>query len=334
MADTPAPATAAPTAASEPAAAATAVEGTAPAADAPKPGPTLADIKAARRTKAQAADQPAGAAGDTRGLQTAPQNAAENAPKPPAGEKPATATIDMDGDALKNFTELNRQLREARTKTKNLEERIAGFGRFEKAQSLAKEGKHYDAAREAGIDVDAALAELLGKTDGNPTSGQIDKKLAEQIADLQKFKDDTVKEREERKKADADASAKAERQTVGKFVTDNVAKYPFLAKSQTLVDLAYRDYEVNQTRVEAEEGREMTAEEKSRLLLAALAVHEEDWAKSFGGQSAAAPVSTGETAPGVDAGARAGVKQPAPTVAKKVTFEELKRERAAKRKSA
>ena len=217
-------------------------EGTLPAGGASsdaKPAPTLAELKAARRDKAAPtpkATVPPASGGSTSSSSTPAPPAASGTPAPAAQGDKQTAQIDMSDDALKSFTNLQRELREARTKLKNTEDRIASFGKFEKAQTLAKEGKHYDAAREAGIDVDAALAELLGQNGGqSPTAGQIDKKLADEIADLVKFKDDTLKEREASKAADAEAVVKRDREVTGRFVTDNAAKYPFLAKSPDLV---------------------------------------------------------------------------------------------------
>jgi len=240
----------------------------------------------------------------------------------------------MSDDALKSFTNLQRELREARTKLKNTEDRIASFGKFEKAQTLAKEGKHYDAAREAGIDVDAALAELLGQNGGqSPTAGQIDKKLADEIADLVKFKDDTLKEREASKAADAEAVVKRDREVTGRFVTDNAAKYPFLAKSPDLVDGVFADYTKAKAKLEAE-GEALSDKEQVKLMLDSLAVHEEKWAKVFGAPATTEAKTEGEQPAGPDGSARAGVRQPPPAEKKKLTFDELKAERAARRIAA
>jgi hypothetical protein len=75
----------------------------------------------------------------------------------------------------------------------------------------------------------------------------------------------------------------------------------------------------------------MGAAEQAKLMLDALAVHEEKWAKRLGTNGA--PVA-GAPAPGIDAAARAGVREPAPVVVKTLTFEQLKAERAARRRSS
>jgi len=319
-------------------------EGTLPAGGASsdaKPAPTLAELKAARRDKAAPAPKatvpPAsGSGGSTSSSSTPAAPATSGTPAPAAqGDKPpATAQIDMSDDALKSFTNLQRELREARTKLKNTEDRIASFGKFEKAQTLAKEGKHYDAAREAGIDVDAALAELLGQNGGqSPTAGQIDKKLADEIADLVKFKDDTLKEREASKAAEVEAVVKRDREVTGRFVTDNAVKYPFLAKSPDLVDGVFSDYTKAKAKLEAE-GEALSDKEQVKLMLDSLAVHEEKWAKVFGTPATTEAKTEGEQPAGPDGSARAGVRQPPPAEKKKLTFDELKAERAARRIAA
>lgn len=323
MADQPATTT---TTEPTPAAATPAAPATEPAAE-PEPAkaPSLAEIKAARRVP-KSEPSPASAASPA-----APAATAKPEPKP--ADKPQTATIDMDGDALKNFTELNRQLREARTKTKNLEERIAGFGRFEKAQALAKEGKHYDAAREAGIDVDAALAELIGSNGGTaPTATQIDRKLLDRLDALEAKELARDKEAEDRKKQAATASVEEDRKVTGKYVTDNATKYPYLAKSPRLVGMAFDEYTSAKTKLEAAESRQLTGDENVRLMLAALEASEAESAKEFGAAPApAAKTDDTEPATGLADGVRGGVRQPPLAAPKKLTWDELKRERAARR---
>jgi hypothetical protein len=115
----------------------------------------------------------------------------------------------------------------------------------------------------------------------------------------------------------------------GKFVETNAAKYPYLAKAPEFVDAVFSDYTAAKGKLEAE-GSALGPAEQAKLMLDALAVHEEKWAKRLG-----APGTTTETAsPGIDGAARAGVREPPPVIAKKLTFEELKAERAAKRRSA
>lgn len=252
------------------------------------------------------------------------QRAALNADTPPA-----TASIDMDADALKRFTDLSRRVREAETKYKNAQAEVEKFSKFQKVEALAKDGKHYDAAREAGIDVDAALAELLGKTDGNPSASQVDGALAKRLEALEKKQEAQDKKDADAKEAEVKAQVEADRKTTQEFVAKNLTKYPFLAKSPKLVDIAFKDYAGAKEKVEAEEGRPMTADEQTKLLLTALDVHEDDWRNALGDKK---PSDT--PAPGIGGDSRAGVKQPPAPVKAKLTFDELKAERAARRKTA
>jgi hypothetical protein len=295
---------------------------------APAKAPTLADMKAARREKAATiADQQAAAAVVTQGQANLNAQAAGTPPKP----DPATVTIDMDAGDLKKFATLSREKREALAKVKELEGKIGSFGKFEKASALAKEGKHYDAAREAGIDVDAAIAELLGQTNGQPTATQIDKDLKGRLEALEADNQAMKAKEESRQKAAKELAMETDRKTATEFVKTNQAKYPFLAKSSKLVDIAFKDYADNRAKIEAESGEEMSGAEQAKLLLAALSVHEEDWANALGDK----PASKTEAAPaGPDGSARAGVTQPPVKQKAKLTFEELKAERLARRKTA
>jgi hypothetical protein len=288
------------------------------------PAKTLANLKAQRRAKTTT--EPAKPA-ETVTTQT-------EAPKPTETTTTAdkgTATIEMDAADLKRFTTLSREKRELAAKLAESEAKIASFGKFEKATALAKEGKHYDAAREAGIDVDAAIAELLGQNpNSNPTATQIDKKLADRLDALEAKNTESEQKEQARQKAQEAAQLETDRKIANKFVEDNRAKYPFLAKSHKLVKLAFDDYQSARSTLEAEAGKQLSGAEQAKLLMDALSVHEEDWANSLGDKK---PDAKTETA-GPDGSARAGVTQPAPVAKKKVTFEELKAERMAKRKTA
>src|SRR5690242_19039158 len=114
-------------------------EGTLPVGSASsdaKPAPTLEELKAARRDKAAPAPKatappPSGSGGSTSSSSTPAAPAASGTPAPAAQGDKQTVQIDMSDDALKSFTNLQRELREARTKLKNTEDRIASFGKFE-----------------------------------------------------------------------------------------------------------------------------------------------------------------------------------------------------------
>lgn len=301
--------------------AATTTEATDVTGAAPPPAPGLAAIKAARR----AAAVPTPPATPNK-EPTSDNTAAAAVPAPPP-EK-ATATIEMDEGALKQFSTLSRELRDAKKKASDLEAKIAGFSKFEKASALAKDGKHYDAAREAGIDVDAALAELLQNNPGTVTATQIDKEMAKRLEALEAKDLEREKQREEGKKQASAASIEEDRKVTSKFVVDNAAKYPYLAKSPRLVGMAFGEYQGVKATLEAEKGGELSGDENVRLMLATLATFEADSAKEFG---PAATTESSEPTTGIDGGARAGVREPATKEPRKVTFAELKAERMAKR---
>ena len=173
-----------------------------------------------------------------------------------------------------------------------------------------------------------ALAELLGQNNGAAaTTTQIDKKLLERLDALEKRDADRAKADQDRAAADAEAVTKRDREVTGKFVEQNAAKYPHLAKAPELVDHVFADYTKAKAKLEAD-GTPLGDKEQVALMLDSLAVHEEKWAKAFGPAAAA---TTDEPSNGVDSTARAGVRQPADKPKAKLTFEELKAERLARR---
>lgn len=227
----------------------------------------------------------------------------------------------MDPAALKQFTTLNRELRAARAKQKEAEDRVAAFAKLERAQTLAKEGKHYDAAREAGIDVDAALAELLGAK-GAPENAEL-RAITAKLEALEKAREAEAKTRDEAEKRAAAAEDERGRAAVVAHVGREAAKYPHLAKAPELVHAALKDADAAYAKLKTD-GADLTADEKNALILDALAAHEEKWAKTFG--APAKPVA------GFGAELRGNVTEAATGQRKAMTFAEVKAARQAARK--
>lgn len=298
----------------------------APAADQPAAAPTLAEVKAARRAPKAAApktDNTLPAPGVDTGDAKPKPAAAAPAPKPvepPA--KPAEAVkIDMDEKSLSQFTQLSKDVRETKEKLKAAEAKLAEFANFEKARGLAKDGKHYDAARAAGIDVDAALAELLQANPGQQASPEL-LTLKKEIEALKAKGDEAEKAHAAAKAAEAEASLKNDRTVTGKVVADSAAKYPHLAKAPELVDAAFKDFTDSRSKLEKENGSPLPGDEQAKLLLAALDVHEEKWAKVFGTKPAETPAA------GLDASVRAA-PTPAAKQPERMTFAQVKAARRA-----
>jgi hypothetical protein len=227
----------------------------------------------------------------------------------------------MDPAALTQFTQLNRDVRETKKKLEEAEKKLGDFAKIEKARQLAKDGKHFDAIREAGFDVDAALAELLQQNGGQASPDLI--ALKKEIDELKGKQSSQEKEKAERAEADAAAAVKNDRTIAGKFVTENVAKYAHLAKASELVDAAFKDFTDARTKLEKEAGASLPGDEQAKLLIDALAVHEEKWAKVFGAPSGEVPVV------GADASLRAGPPTPAAKQPDRMTFDQVKAARRA-----
>ena len=246
------------------------------AAPLPNAAPTLAEVKAARRTtkpaaaaKPNAEPAPGVETGDVRPPAAAVPPAVA---KPPEAKPPETAKIDMDPAALSQFTELNKAVRETKTKLKEAETKLAEFAKIEKARGLSKEGKEYDAIREAGFDVDKALAELLAQNPGQQPSADLIA-LKREIDDLKTKAANQEKQRTEQTEAQKEASIKNDRAITGRVVTESASKYVHLAKAPELVDAAFKDFTDSRAKLETDAGRPLPSDEQAKLLLAALDVH-------------------------------------------------------------
>lgn len=297
----------------------------APAAPAAPEPATLAAVKAARRGKTAPVVKGEPAAGTETGDAKPPAPAAAPpAPAAPPPAPPATAKIDMSEKELAQFTQLNKDVRETKEKLASAEARLLQFGKIEKARQLAKDGKNYDAIREAGFDIDAALAELLAKNPGQVPSPEL-LAIKREIDELKDVRTKDEQARTERTAAEQAASLANDRQIASKFVTENVAKYGHLAKAPELVEAAFKDFADARTKLQAA-GTVMSGDDQAKLLLDALSVHEEKWARVFGAPPAPAA--------GFDSSQRAGVTQPASKLPERMTFADVKAaRRAAGRKS-
>lgn len=305
---------------------------------------TLADLKAARRAAPAAGKPPAAAAQAVPGKEGAPpapgsggstssstansDPGTNGTPAPSAGaedkSKQGGATIDMEPAELAHFTSLNREVRRAREALKEAEAKLSGFGRFEKAAKLAQEGKHYDAAREAGIDVDAALAELLGQQQGTPGDTEV-AKLRKDVEDLRKAREEEARAKADEAKRQADAEQNQGRARVIEAVQKAADKYPYLAKSPDLIKSALADADAAYEKVKAEFGGVVSDADKNRILMTALDVHEEKWATTFGPPKER---KNDPQTPGFSGDLRGGVKETAVAPPKRMTFEEVRARRA------
>ena len=263
----PAEGTAAAAAAAAPAAATTAT-------DSPAPGATTA-----------AAAKPA----DNKKPDAAVATTAAEPPKPTADVIPT----DISDAALAQFTKLNRDLRTATTRIKELETAAGAssplLSKVQTAEKLAKEGKHYDAIKALGIvDFDKAAAEVMGQA---TAEAELDPKVKEirdaanaeiqalkdKLAALEEGQTKTKEEREaEKKEADAerkrlDARAKEEGTTrIVAEVTALADRFPFLSKSPDFVREALNGADEAYPLLVKKLGRDLNDDERNGLLRAAL----------------------------------------------------------------
>lgn len=295
----------------------------------PAAAPTLAEVKAARRAKAApppaaktTEPAPGVETGDAR-PKPAPTVAPPETPKPaepPAVKPPETAKIDMDPKALSEFTQLSKEVREAKAKLKETEAKLVEFGKYQKAEELKKTGKHYDAIREAGFDVDAALAELLQANPGQAVSPQL-LEMKRELEALKAKDADRDKQTAAEKEAAEKASVESDRKIALRHVTESAKTYPHLAKAPELVDAAFADFTKARAKLHEQNGVPLSGEEQAKLLTDALAVHEEKWAKVFGVPAAPPPA--------FDPTQRGGVQQTTQKLPEKMTFAQVKAARRA-----
>jgi hypothetical protein len=256
----------------------------------------------------------------------------------------AKAEIDMTPEELAAATALSKEAREARTRIKELETKAADAELTTKARALVAEGKHLDAVALLGIDLNAAVAEQLG---GAPADGAaVDPKVAE-LAETVKKLEAAATERAKRDAAELQArTAEARKQDVAAIVEHvkaEAVKYPYLARNPAWVQEAYDTASdlvpkvIEQIKAREGAARELTPEEKHRLMEAALleaeASHAEK-AKLYGPSGVAlerpggaAPPRPGARPSTFDASMRGGTATPVTKPKTKLTFSEVKRAR-------
>ncbi len=253
----------------------------------------------------------------------------------------------MSPDELAAATALSKSEREARAKVKDLEVKAAEGAKLEQARALVAEGKHLAAVELLGIDLNAAVAEQLGEV---PGAGEaIDPKVAELAKTVEELKASAA----ERAKRDAEElqartveGRKADVAAIVDHVKADPATYPYLSRNPAWVQEAYDTASdlvpkvVEQIKAREGSERPLTAEEKHKLMTAALAQAEEDHAgraKLYGAPSVALERPNGAVPPRpsarpatFDASMRGGTAQPTNRPKTKLTFSEAK----ARRRSA
>lgn len=301
-----------------PAADATVVDAGAPAA--PK---SFSDVKSAAMARAPAAT---------------PAAAAPVVPPDPAKPTGTPAEIDMTPEQLAAATASSKAEREARDKIKALEPLAA---KQTQAAALIAEGKHAQAAELLGLDLNAAVAELLGTA---PGAGEpVDPKLKE-LADRVTKLTETEAERAKRDAAELQARTAAARTADVRLIADhvkaNAAEYPFLSRDEAWVAEAYDGASDAYPLAKEKLGRELTGEEKTKLIKAALAEKEAehaDKAKKYGAPSPVALERPGGAVPHrpsarpttFDASMRGGTAAAKTTQPTKAKFSDVKRARRA-----
>lgn len=320
-----------------------------PQVDTTAPNPVLGDkapktMEAVRAARYAAATDAAKAAADGTPSVVKPAAPAPGAPpvvaKPPEG----SATIAMDEATLKAATALSREAREAKRAVKDAEAKVAEAAPVLAAKALVAAGKHLEAIKALGIDLNAAVAEELGGAGAPAEQTPEAKELARVSAELEAIKTAEAARAERDKGADAKAqevAKQADVKAVGEYVKKEAAKYPFLARSDAWVAAAYEGAVEANTALVKEHGRELTDGERHNLVLAALEQAESEHvanAKLYGVAPAASlnppnvkadpPPSTPSVRPTTFSGdLRGGTNTPVAKARTRMTFSEAKRAR-------
>ena len=256
---------------------------------------------------------------------------AGTAPPAPAAvdpAKPAMAIIDMDPADLKAAVALSKSERDARAKLKDAEPLAA---KLAEVQALIKAGKHRDALKALEIDLNAAVAEELGAAPAGEPDPQAEVKA--KLAELEAAEAERKKRDEEGTAKEQAAARAADVQAVVDHVKAEAAKYPYLNRKVEWVHAAYEDAAKAYPALVEKAGRDLNAEERHRLVTAALGEAEEEHKKTaalYGApvtihQPGRAQPSKAGARPVFDSSLRGGTGAPAVRYPKTVTFEEAKR---------
>lgn len=245
---------------------------------------------------------------------------------PPA---PSTVKVPIEADRLDAFVKLNTELREKDALIRDLSSKATAFERFQQYEALVKAGKHVEAARFIGFDMDKANMEILGASPEPQVDPRVEA-LEREIAAL-KANDQS------RQASEISEAREAGKQATIEHVKANAAEFPLLAKREKWVDAALsRAQRVHDETVQKEK-RTLTMAEKDAIVLKALqdeeaeraedlkafSVAPNDQQKGSGNQSSQG--STGQMT--ITNANRGPVSNPGSTSKKKMSFEEVKRMR-------
>lgn len=259
-------------------------EGT--ATNAPAPGATTETDKPKDGEAAASEDVAAKAAEAKKAEEEAATEAAKLAAEKAKTEPVAT---DVSEAQLAQFTKLNRDLRDARTKVKDLEAKAPMADKLTAALKLASEGKHYEAFKAAGLDFDAAAKQVLeieeeaSKVD--PKLRELQEKIDPEIKALRE-KLAALEEGQTKTNAQRDAEAKAKEAELKEAgtarivaeVTASADAFPFLSTSKDFVIEALKGADEAYPLLVEKLGRPLTDTEKNNLLKASLEEAEEQHA--------------------------------------------------------
>jgi hypothetical protein len=316
--------------------------------------PTAGATDEAAATAAKGKETPVDANTDAEGAAELAAKEAEQKAKDDAAaeakKKAETVETDIPAEKLKEFTKLNRDLRDATGELRTLKaDAVPRADRLKKAAELAKDGKHYEAIRALkadGIDFDKAAAEVLRLQTEEANADPETKKLRDDLAAanerLAKLEDGQTQAQKDAKETAA-AAAKAQKETrieqIVAEVTLATERFPYLSKSAEFVREALEGADEAYPLAVKHYGRPLTDEEKNGLLRAALEAKEDEHAaraKLYGvkprGQAkpkeGEKPPAAASTTPTTTDGAMRGTV--AVTVPhRKRTYAEIKAERRA-----
>lgn len=207
--------------------------------------------------------------------------AAEEAEKAALAAKTKTVETEVPTEKLKEFTKLNRELRETTTELRTLKADVVPLAdALKKAQVLAKAGKHYEAQtvlKPFGIDFDATAREVLqlehDDKETDPKVKKLQSDLAVALEKLEKIEDGqtkTKKTTDDTAKAVATQQRKEWEERVIAQVTLAADEFPYLSKSDDFVREALAEADASYPIVVEKLKRNLTDEEKDNMLRWAL----------------------------------------------------------------
>lgn len=255
------------------------------------PAPSLEAIKAARRATATTQT--------TAPAQTETTTAVGGVSVDGTATTATTTTeIDIDDKALSQFVEQSRELRTLRDKQKSLEGKAALADKWDQAQKLISEGKHFDAVSLLGEGVlNRAVEEVTG---GSVPTTKTDPALKALQDEIDALKANQNKSKEERDAETSQQAAQEREQGVTKIVAEVTAAkeaFPFLSRSPEWVKHALTGADEAYPQLVKKLGRQLSDTEKNTLIKAALEEGEAMRAKEAALYGAPAPKAAPKPAP-------------------------------------